>query len=288
LETSDQWIVQRTGIGSRFWLDNNESILDITVPVLEKLIEQAGAPDCVLVATCSSDKVLPSLAHRAASVLKINGLHFDINAACCGFLVALAQARSLVASGMAHKVAIIGVDAMSKLIDRDDRSTAVLFGDGAGGIMLERSDDDAFLSVCFDSNVELSGILTDQGQIHEGIKPKIGMQGQEVYRLAIGALSQSMTKSLELAGLGLEDIDWVFAHQANNRILQNVAKSLKIEHQRFYKTVHCYGNTSAASIPLGLAHAHDNKLLKDKSVLALTAIGAGMIWGSMVLKWRNL
>ncbi|MDA9832775.1 beta-ketoacyl-ACP synthase 3 [Gammaproteobacteria bacterium] len=288
LDTSDQWIRQRTGIQSRFWLGEGESILDIALPVLQALIDQSGSPDAVIVATCSNDKVLPSLAHRVAAECHIDGFHFDVNAACNGFLVALAQARALIACGMVNRVAVLGVDAMSKLIDRNDRATAILFGDGAGGLMLERSREDAFLSACFASKTELCGILTDNGRIHEGIRPKIAMQGQEVYRLAIGALSQSLKDSLHLAGLGIEEIDWVFAHQANDRILQSVAKSLKIDGQRFYRTVHCYGNTSAASIPLGLAHAYENNQLKAQDTLAFTAIGAGMAWGCMILKWGDL
>ncbi|MBM4211052.1 MAG: beta-ketoacyl-ACP synthase 3 [Gammaproteobacteria bacterium] len=288
LDTSDQWIAQRTGIQSRFWLKKNESVLDITVPVLAQLIEKSGRPDSVIVATCSADKVLPSLAHRVASACEIDGLHFDVNAACSGFLVALAQARALIGAGMVSRVAVIGADAMSKLIDHNDRATAVLFGDGAGGLMLERAQQDVFLSTCFDSKVAFCDILMDQGRIHEGVKPVIQMQGQEVYRLAVGALSRSVLQSLHLANKAIEDVDFVFAHQANDRILQSVAKNLGIDDQIFYKTVNCYGNTSAASIPLGLAHAHENNRLKNQDILVLTAIGAGMAWGSMVLKWEEI
>ena len=286
LDTSDEWIQKRTGIVKRHWISEGETALSLAQSVLEELIQESGQPDAVIVATCSSDKTLPSLAHRLCGIFNLNGLHFDINSACSGFVVALVQADALIRSSVVKKVAVIGVDVMSRLIDKHDRSTAILFGDGAGGVMLSRGEQAQIKAVHYGSNVEACGILSDQGDILAGKSPVIAMQGQEVFRLAVQAMADSIAVAIEEAGFSPEQVDWFFCHQANRRILQAVAKRLRVDESRFYITLTDQGNTSSASIPLALNHAQANQSLEKGQLVVLSAIGAGMSWASLILDWR--
>tara|TARA_Y200000002_G_C22676935_1_gene662500 strand:- start:1861 stop:2799 length:939 start_codon:yes stop_codon:yes gene_type:complete len=286
LDTSDEWIHKRTGIRNRRWVAEDESGLVLVTSVLKDLIDLYGSPDALIVATCSPDKTLPSMAHRAAEQLGIHGLMFDVNSACTGFMSAFLQADALIKTGTVNRIAVIGMDVMSRLVDRDDRATVVLFGDGAAGVMMERSSKQRILSHHFDSAINTTNLLIDEGSWLEGVVPKISMRGQEVFRLAVRQVSQSITDSLNHAGCGIDEVDWFMCHQANQRIISALASGLSIQEDKFYMTLSEYGNTSSASIPLGLDHAVRSNALQKDQLVVLSSVGAGMSWASSVIQWR--
>ncbi len=286
LDTSDEWIQKRTGIVNRHWVSEDESALSLATEVLERLIRENGLPEAVIVATCSANKTIPSLAHRLCHLLGLNGLHFDINSACSGFVVALVQADALIQSGVVNSVAVIGVDVMSQLINKSDRATAILFGDGAAGIMLSCGVQPQVRGINYGSDVAACEILGDQGDMLKGVLPRIVMQGREVFKLAVQAMTESIESCVKEAGQQPSEVDWFFCHQANRRILEAVAKRLGVDVSRFYLTLPEHGNTSSASVPLALAHAQAKGRLEPGQVIVMSAIGAGMSWASIILDWR--
>jgi len=213
LDTSDEWIRKRTGIVNRHWVSKDESALSLAKEVLGQLIKENGLPEAVIVATCSANKTIPSLAHRLCHLLGLNGLHFDINSACSGFVVALVQADALIKSGVVNSVAVIGVDVMSQLIDKSDRATAILFGDGAAGVMLSCGIQPQIRGINYGSDVAACGILGDQGDVLKGVLPRIVMQGQEVFKLAVQAMTESIESCVKEAGQQPSEVGWFFCHQ---------------------------------------------------------------------------
>lgn len=280
VDTSDEWIVQRTGIRRRHIL-NDESNLDMATKAAERAIEKSGLCkeeiDAIIFATITPDQLFPSMACKLKKRLGIHKtelLAFDLSAACSGFIVALETAHHL--STSYKNILIVASEAMSKIVDWEDRSTCVLFGDGAGAIVLTRSDiERQFHS--FTEHDESDSLVTSE--IYEG-KIKLLMKGNDVFRFAVSALGKCIRKECEAANCTIDEIDYIIAHQANQRILQFVGRQEGIPEEKFYKNLDEYGNTSSASIPLVLAEMVEKKLIKPNQKILMVAFGAGLTYSS--------
>ena len=296
LDTNDQWIRTRTGITSRYFVDPGVDTSDIAVCAGEQALKSAGGGDvaAVIVATSTPDRLMPATATEVAARLGlVNVAAYDINAACAGFLYALATGAGWIATGIADRVLVIGAEVYSRIIDQSDRSTAVLFGDGAGAIVLDRGQRGGAGSIGpFDmgsDGTKADYLCIPAGGVRRRIDAQalaehaqyLKMDGREVYREAVRRMTESSERVLARAGLGVDDIDTFVAHQANIRILTAVADRLGVPDERRFSNVARFGNTSAASIPLALAEAN----LTPGSTVLLTAFGAGFSWGSAIIRW---
>ena len=279
LETSDEWISERTGIRARR-IGGSASELGITAG--RAALADAGLSgadiDHLVLSTTTGDRVIPGTAPLIAAELGIRGGAMDLNAACSGFMYGLAVARGLIATG-ANRVLLVGAENLSRWTDWDDRSTAVLFGDGAGAVVLEASDDDAVKSLNLGSDGSLADLIYAE---HGGF---IHMDGREVFRRAVRIVVESAERALADAGVGIADISLVLAHQANQRILFAVADRLGVDHAKVEVCLDSYGNTSSASIPLAVDQARRAGRLHSGDVVLMTGFGAGMTWASSVVKW---
>jgi 3-oxoacyl-[acyl-carrier-protein] synthase III len=297
LDTSDEWIRTRTGIQERRRAAPDVATSDLAVEAGRAALQDAGLSvddvDAVIVATTTPDHLIPQTAPLVATRLGIAAPAFDVGAGCTGFVYGLAVAGSLVTASIASRVLLIGAETLTRVIDPADRETAVLFGDGAGAVVLAAGGSDLGP---FDLGAQgdLDGILflpaggVRQPASHEAIAEgahTLKMRGREVYRHAVTRMSQSSLAVLEAAGLEIGDVDLFVGHQANARILQAVASRIGIDDERAYLVVDRYGNTSAASIPIALADARAEGLLETGTRVLLTAFGAGLTWGSCVLTW---
>lgn len=297
LDTTDEWIRTRTGIQQRHRLAPDDATSDLAIRAARVALDDAGlAPEDigeVLVATTTPDYLVAGVAPIVADNLGITVPALDVNAACSGFVYGLRQAAGLLATG-SGPVLLIGAEAFTRAIDPHDRNVAILFGDGAGAVVLD-SHDDGELGP-FDLGADGSdptSLYTPVGGTREPVTAdNIGerrnfmtMRGREIYRFAVAHMSASSLAVLEAAGLGPDDVDLFVGHQANIRILNAVADKVGIPGERCHTTVHLHGNTSAASIPLALADARDNGRLEHGDRLLLTAFGAGLTWGSCLLTW---
>lgn len=293
IETSDEWIVSRTGIESRHVAAEGEMTSDLAFHACQRALAAAetGADevDLIVVATTTPDMVLPSTACLLQARLGVKqGAAFDVQAVCTGFIYALTLADRLVASG-AHKCAlVVGAEVFSRLLDWSDRRTCVLFGDGAGAVVLKASDTPGILSGHLHADGSLAGILRVDGGIANGVlrgNPFVEMDGQAVYRTAVRVLAECAHEALNQNGLNIEDINWVVPHQANIRILATTADKLGLPMSKLVTTVARQGNTSAASVPLALdAAVRDGRIQPGQNVLLL-GVGAGMTWGSVLLRY---
>jgi 3-oxoacyl-[acyl-carrier-protein] synthase III len=303
LDTSDAWIRTRTGISSRYFVDPSVDTSDLAVAAGEQAMKSAGADDLggVVVATATPDRPMPATATEVAARLGAGGVPaFDVNAACAGFVYALATAAGWISAGIADRVLVIGAEVYSRIVDQSDRSTAVLFGDGAGAVVLERPRPDAEQPDLgavgpFDLGSDGDGadfLCIPAGGVRQRIDAEalarhdqfLKMDGKEVYRQAVRRMTESSRRVLERAGLTVDDVDSFVGHQANIRILGAVADRLGIPEQRRFTNVAKFGNTSAASIPLALSEAE----LAPGSTVLLTAFGAGFSWGSALVRWPDL
>ncbi|WP_228460862.1 beta-ketoacyl-ACP synthase III [Gordonia crocea] len=302
LDTSDEWIRRRTGIGARRWVaDERIATSDLAVLAARRAIAARGdaqAPlGAVIVATMSPDRRSPATAPVVADKLGLQPVAaFDVGAACGGFVYALAVASSFVQSSLAEAVVVVGAECMSRVIDRTDRATAVLFGDGAGAVVVRRArSGDVGRIHCFDlgsdgANVDL---ITQKGGgslIPEPVETSekwLQVQGRATYRHAVARMSASATAVLERAGWQVAEIDVVVPHQANARIIDAVATNLGLPAAALVKTLHRMGNTSAASIPLALAHCAATGALAPTQRVLLTALGGGLAWGSAAVTWEH-
>ena len=279
LETSDEWISERTGIRARR-IGGSASELGITAG--RAALADAGLSgadiDHLVLSTTTGDRVIPGTAPLIAAELGIRGGAMDLNAACSGFMYGLAVARGLIATG-ANRVLLVGAENLSRWTDWDDRSTAVLFGDGAGAVVLEASDDDAVKSLNLGSDGSLADLIYAE---HGGF---IHMDGREVFRRAVRIVVESAERALADAGVGIAEISLVLAHQANQRILFAVADRLGVDHAKVEVCLDSYGNTSSASIPLAVDQARRAGRLHSGDVVLMTGFGAGMTWASSVVKW---
>ena len=248
--------------------------------------------DAVIVATSTSDLTFPSVATIVQSGLNMTvGFAYDIQAVCAGFVFALSTANAQILSGQAERIMVIGAESFSRLMDWEDRSTCVLFGDGAGAVLLQAergkgsSDDRGILSVDLNSDGRHKDILYVDGGVSTGQTGYLRMQGKEVFRHAVEKLAQTASVAMEKAGVRAEDIDWVVPHQANIRIINSTTKKMGVAPEKVVKTVQDHGNTSAASIPLALSVAKANGQIKHNDLIVTEAIGGGLAWGAIVLRW---
>jgi len=292
VESSDEWIVERTGIRARHFVDAGSASSDLGMQAARKAIEAAGLKpediDLIIVATSTPDMVFPSTATLLQHKLGIAGCPaFDVQAVCSGFIYALTVADALIQSGSASKAWVIGAEVFSRILDFKDRTTCVLFGDGAGAVVLEASEVPGILATDIHADGKHSAILCVPGHVSGGSvlgDPVLKMDGQAVFKLAVGVLEETARASLAKAQLTQADIDWLIPHQANIRIMQSTARKLKMSMDKVIVTVDQHGNTSAASIPLALDHAVRNGTIQKGQTLLLEGVGGGFTWGSVLLK----
>ncbi len=292
IESSDDWIVERTGIRARHFVDDSQNASDLAVEAARRALEAAqltGADiDLIIVATSTPDMVFPSTATIVQRKLGI--LHgcpaFDVQAVCSGFVYALTVADAMVRAGSARNALVIGAEVFSRILDFKDRTTCVLFGDGAGAVVLSASDTPGILATDLHADGRHLDILCVPGTVSGGRisgVPLLRMDGQAVFKLAVGVLEKTARASLEKAGRTEADIDWLIPHQANIRIMQGTARKLKLPLEKVIVTVDQHGNTSAASIPLALdAGVRDGRIRRGETLL-LEGVGGGFTWGSVLL-----
>ncbi|WP_264329457.1 MULTISPECIES: beta-ketoacyl-ACP synthase III [unclassified Wolbachia] len=292
VETSDEWIRQRTGIVQRHIADEGELTSDLAVNAAKSAIEKAKISvdeiDLIIVATTTPDKTFPSCATIVQSKLKCkNAFAFDVQAACSGFIYAVTVADSLIKSNNRIKYAlVIGAEIMSRIVDWEDRSTCVLFGDGAGAVVMKSEMGRSGIistNLYSDGNVDI--LCTNGGVSSTGDSGKIYMNGREVFKHAVDKLTALIEETLKCNNLKITDIDWLIPHQANIRIIEAVVKKLDFPIEKVINTVDKHANTSAASIPLALDYAIQESKIKSGNLVLLISIGAGLTWGSVLLHY---
>jgi 3-oxoacyl-[acyl-carrier-protein] synthase-3 len=293
VETSDDWIVERTGIRARHFADAGTGASDLAVGAARHAIEAAGCKpediDLIILATSTPDMVFPSTACIVQSKLGIVGCPaFDVQAVCSGFVYALTMADSLIRTGTATRALVIGAEVFSRILDFNDRGTCVLFGDGAGAVVLEASDTPGILATDLHADGRHVGILCVPGTVSGGQvlgDPLLKMDGQAVFKLAVGVLESAARAVLAKAGRTEADIDWLIPHQANIRIMTGTARKLKLGMDKVIVTVDQHGNTSAASIPLALDVAVRSGRIQRGDTLMLEGVGGGFTWGAVLLDY---
>ncbi len=297
IDTSDAWIRERTGIAERRRVAPDQTCGDLAEQAALRALEAAGVPassiDLIIVGTCTPDRVFPSTAFLLQQRLGMRhgSLAFDLSAACSGFVYGLGVANQFFRTGSVKRALVIGAETMTRILDWTDRSTCVLFGDGAGATVLEASDEPGILSAHLHSDGQYSDLLgvpwgPGQGyEKREQVGPYITMQGNEVFKVAVRTLSRIVDESLAANGLKKSDIDWLVPHQANIRIIQATARKLEMPMERVVVTVDKQGNTSAASIPMALDTAIRDGRIKPGELLLLEAFGGGFTWGSALIRY---
>jgi 3-oxoacyl-[acyl-carrier-protein] synthase-3 len=291
VETSDDWIVERTGIRARHFAAPDVCSSDLGLEAARQALQAAGVLasdiDLIIVATSTPDMVFPSTACILQNKLGANGCAaFDVQAVCSGFIYALTVADAMIKSGAARKALVIGAEVFSRILDFKDRTTCVLFGDGAGAVVLEASDTPGILASDLPADGRHVGILCVPGHVSGGNvlgDPVLKMDGQAVFKLAVGLLDEAARVTLTKAGKTAADIDWLVPHQANIRIMQSTARKLKLPMDKVIVTVDQHGNTSAASIPLALDSAVRSGRIKPGDLLLLEGVGGGFTWGAVLL-----
>ena len=293
VETSDDWIVERTGILARHFAAPDETCSDLGAEAAKQALQAAGLQpadiDLIIVATSTPDMVFPSTACILQNKLGIAGCPaFDVQAVCSGFVYALTVADALIKTGTATKALVIGAEVFSRILDFSDRTTCVLFGDGAGAVVLEASDEPGILASDLHADGKHVGILCVPGHVSGGQvvgDPLLKMDGKAVFKLAVGVLESAARAALAKANLTDADIDWLIPHQANIRIMQSTAKKLKMPLEKLIVTVDQHGNTSAASIPLALDVSVRSGKIKKGDTLMLEGVGGGFTWGAVLLNY---
>ncbi|MGA1633329.1 MAG: beta-ketoacyl-ACP synthase III [Gemmobacter sp.] len=296
LATSDEWIRERSGIERRHVAAEGQTTSDLAIRAGRAALGDAGLGpddiDAVIVATSTADLTFPSAATMVQAGLGMTrGFAYDVQAVCAGFVFALANADALIRAGLAGRVLVIGAETFSRLMDWTDRGTCVLFGDGAGAVILEAAEgagtpaDRGILAVDLHSDGRHRDLLYVDGGVSTGQVGHLRMQGREVFRHAVEKLAATAHAALGKAGLDEGAVDWVVPHQANLRIIQATAARLQVPMERVVVTVQDHGNTSAASIPLALSVAHGQGRIRPGQVVVLEAIGGGLAWGAVVLRW---
>jgi 3-oxoacyl-[acyl-carrier-protein] synthase-3 len=293
IESSDEWIVERTGIRARHFVDAGVGSSDLGAEAARRAIAAAGCQasdiDLIILATSTPDMVFPSTAALLQNKLGIAGCPvFDVQAVCSGFIYAMTVADAMIQTGTAKRALVIGAEVFSRILDFKDRTTCVLFGDGAGAVVLEASDTPGILATDIHADGKYSDILCVPGHVSGGAilgDPVLKMDGQAVFKLAVGVLEETARASLGKAGLNDSDIDWLIPHQANIRIMQSTARKLKMPMEKVIVTVDQHGNTSAASIPLALDHGVRSGQISKGQTLMLEGVGGGFTWGSVLLKY---
>ena len=297
LDTSDEWIRSRSGIERRHFAHEGEKTSDLAIAAARAALLDAGLEgsdiDAIVLATATPDQTFPSTAVRVQDAIGMRGgFAFDIQAVCAGFVFALAQADAMIRTGLARRVMVIGAETFSRILDFTDRATCVLFGDGAGALILEAAEgegsaeDRGILATDLHSDGRYSDLLyVDGGPSSTGTAGAVRMSGQEVFKHAVIKLAQTGAAALKKAGLDTAGIDWLVPHQANLRIMTMTAQKLGVPMERVVVTVQDHGNTSAASIPLALSVANAEGRLRKGDVILVEAIGGGLAWGAAVMRW---
>jgi 3-oxoacyl-[acyl-carrier-protein] synthase-3 len=299
VETSDEWIVERTGIRERHVAAPDEALSDLCLPAARDALDQAGVRpedlDLIIVATVTPDMFFPSTGAIIADVLGAkDAAAYDLSAGCTGFMYALAQAHGMVSAGMSHRALVIGGDVLSKIVNWHDRATCVLFGDGAGAVVVEPVQDEGFFG--FELGADGSGgvhlhmpaggsRLPATAETVAAEQHFAFMNGREVFKFATRVLVSSAEKLLEECGTAMDDVDVYVPHQANVRIIDHAAKKLGVPDERVVVNVDRFGNTSSGSIPLALADAVADGRLEEGKLVLMTGMGAGLTWGSALMRW---
>ncbi|MDX1252985.1 MAG: ketoacyl-ACP synthase III [Gammaproteobacteria bacterium] len=296
VDTTDQWIVERTGIRKRHVAAPGQTTCDMAEVAARRAIEAAGIAvsdiDLIIVATTTPDRVFPSTACLLQQRLGISGpAAFDVQAVCTGFVYALSVAEKFIRTGSARHALVVGSETLSRIVDWKDRGTCVLFGDGAGAVVLAASDTPGILSTHLHADGRYENLLTVPFGISQGYEQVlegsafVKMQGNEVFKVAVNTLGRIVDETLEANHLEKSDVDWLVPHQANIRIIEATARKLKMPMERVVVTVDEHGNTSAASVPLALDVAVRDGRIKRGDTLLLEAFGGGFTWGSVLLKY---
>jgi 3-oxoacyl-[acyl-carrier-protein] synthase III len=297
VETSDEWIVQRTGIRQRYIAGEGETTASLGAAAAEQALTRAGLTaddiDLIICATSTPDNTFPATAVNIQNRLGMShGFAFDVQAVCSGFVYAMATADLYIRGGMAKRVLVIGAETFSRILDWNDRTTCVLFGDGAGAIVLEGQEGDGTLADrgILTSNLRSDGahrekLYVDGGPSTTGTVGHLRMEGREVFKHAVGMITDVIEAAFDATGTTAADIDWLVPHQANKRIIDGSAKKLGIPDEKVVITVDQHGNTSAASIPLALAVAAGDGRIKPGDLVMLEAMGGGFTWGAVLLRW---
>lgn len=297
VDTTDEWIRSRSGIERRHFAAEDQKTSDLAIAAARMALDDAGLEgsdiDAVVLATATPDQTFPSTATRVQAALEMGeGFAFDVQAVCAGFVFAVSNASAMIASGQANRVMVIGAETFSRILDWNDRTTCVLFGDGAGALILEAQEgegtpeDRGVLSTILRSDGRYNDLLfVDGGVSTTGTAGHLRMQGREVFKHAVSKLAVAGEEALEAAGLDVDDVDWVVPHQANLRIIKATAAKIGVPMQKIVVTVQDHGNTSAASIPLALSVANQQGRFRKGDLLLMEAIGGGLTWGAATLRW---
>ena len=297
VDTTDEWIVQRSGIRQRCVAADDQPTSDLAIRAARKALDDSGLDpediDAVIVATTTPDQTFPAVAVKVQEALGLSsGMAFDVQAVCTGFVYALSVADNFIRLGQAKRVLVIGAEKMSSLLNWEDRTTCVLFGDGAGAVILEASEEEGkksdrgILSTHLHANGKLGNILyTDGGPSTTGQSGKIVMQGKEVFKNAVNLMAEVVEETLQYNGITSKEIDWLVPHQANIRIIQSTAEKLDLDINKVVLTVEKHGNTSAASIPLALDEAVRDGRIQRGHMLLLEALGGGLTWGAALVRF---
>jgi len=296
LDTTDEWIRTRSGIERRHFAAEGETTSQMAARAARDALADAGqAPDdvdAIVVATSTADLTFPSAATMVQAELGMTkGFAFDVQAVCAGFVYALSNANALIISGQAERVLVIGAETFSRIMDWSDRGTCVLFGDGAGALLLEAREgagentDRGILATDLKSDGRYKDLLYVDGGVSTNTTGYLRMQGNQVFRHAVEKLAKTAETALEKAGLQAEDVDWIVPHQANIRIIQGTAKKMGLPMDKVVVTVQDHGNTSAASIPLALSVGKAKGQIKQGDLVVTEAIGGGLAWGAVALRW---
>ncbi|MDR2778334.1 MAG: ketoacyl-ACP synthase III [Rickettsiales bacterium] len=295
VNTSDEWIRERTGIVERHIASDGEFTTDLAVRAVQKLLEKVDIAvndiDAIVFATTTPDRTFPSCASILHGKLDMTNdcCAFDVQAVCCGFLYALDMADSMVKLGKAKNVLVVGAETMSRIVDWKDRNTCILFGDGAGALLLGPSSDDSsgIIATNLYCNGRYSNILRTSGGVSlNGKAGFIEMQGKEVFRIAVGKMYDCLVENLEKCNLTIDDIDFLIPHQANQRLINSMASRLNLPSEKMVSTLAMHGNTSSASIPLAMDYILDHgQGIEKGNTVVLCAVGGGITWGSAVIRW---
>jgi 3-oxoacyl-[acyl-carrier-protein] synthase III len=291
VETTDQWIIERTGISNRHIMADHETTSTMAEQAARQALETANISPCdvelIIIATATPDRTFPGTACILQNRLQAHGCPaFDVAAACAGFIYGLSVANQFIRGGVVQNALVVGAESLSRIVDWTDRTTCVLFGDGAGAVVLTSSEQPGIYSTHLHANGQYNSLLYAANHIGELKEPPyIKMQGSEVFKIAVKALSDIVDETLAFNGIDQSQIDWLVPHQANLRIIRATAKKLNLPMERVILTLQDHGNTSAASVPLALNQAVRDKRIKRGETLLLEAFGAGLTWGSAFIKY---
>jgi len=299
VDTSDQWIVERTGIRERRIAADDEGCASLGAEAARMAVRTAGLLpadiDLVICATCTPDGFMPASASLIQHAIgATRAAAFDINAVCTGFVVALATATQFINAGVYERVLVVGSEVVSRILNWQDRGTCILFGDGAGAVVLERGESGGAGSFVLKSDGAGAGLLYAPGPAAAPVSPLeaegyfVNMDGREVFKFAVRAMDEVVRQSASLAGISVSDIDYVIPHQANQRIIVAAAKSLGVPEERLVSNLSRYGNTSSATIPIALCETWEEGRLHEGDNLMLVAFGAGLTWGAGLVQWSGL